>query len=209
MEIVIGTKKWSSWSLRPWLVLKRIGIPFTETLVALREHTTTEAAIRAAGSPNGLVPVLKDDGVTVGDSLAICEYLADKFPDANLWPTEVADRALGRAAAAEMHAGFHSLRGECSMDLAAAERAVTLSEATHKDIRRIVELVNDLRERFKGRGPFLLGEWSIADAFYTPVATRFRTYGVQLSDFGDRGEAGRYFETLLETPEYKAWAADA
>jgi len=193
--------------MRPWLALKRTGQPFTETLVALREHDTTEATIRAAGSPNGLIPVLKDDGLTVWDSLAICEYLADKFPEANLWPADVAGRALARSAAAEMHAGFHSLRGECPMDLTAPPRAVTLSEATHKDIRRIVELWNDLRERYAGKGPFLLGEWSIADAFYTPVATRFRTYGVQLSDFGDRGEAGKYGETLLETPEFKDWDA--
>jgi glutathione S-transferase len=209
MEIVIGTKKWSSWSLRPWLVLKRLGQPFTETLVALRELDTTEATIRAAGSPSGLVPILKADEVTVWDSLAICEYLADRFPEANLWPADITARALARAAAAEMHAGFHSLRGECAMDLSAEPRAVTLSEATHKDIRRIVELWSDLRERFAGRGPFLLGDWSIADAFYTPVATRFRTYGVQLSDFGDRGEAGRYAETLLETPEFKEWEAGA
>jgi len=209
MEIVIGTKKWSSWSLRPWLVLKRLGQPFTETLVALRELDTTEATIRASGSPSGLVPILKADEVTVWDSLAICEYLADRFPEANLWPADITARALARAAAAEMHAGFHSLRGECAMDLSAEPRAVTLSEATHKDIRRIVELWSDLRERFAGRGPFLLGDWSIADAFYTPVATRFRTYGVQLSDFGDRGEAGRYAETLLETPEFKEWEAGA
>ena len=209
MEIVIGTKKWSSWSLRPWLVLKRLGEPFTETMVTLREHDTTEASIKAAGSPSGLVPILKDGDVTVWDSLAICEYLADRRPEANLWPADVSARALGRAAAAEMHAGFHSLRGECAMDLSIEPRAVTLSEATHRDIRRIVELWNDLRARFAENGPFLLGEWSIADAFFTPVATRFRTYGVQLSDFGDRGEAGRYAETLLETGEFKEWEAGA
>jgi glutathione S-transferase len=95
------------------------------------------------------------------------------------------------------------------MDLSATPRSVTLSEATHKDIRRVVQLWTDLRGRFGGRGPFLLGEWSIADAFFTPVATRFRTYGVQLSDFGDVGEAGRYAETLLETPEFRAWEAAA
>ncbi len=209
MELVIGTKKWSSWSMRPWLVLKHIGEPFTETLIPLREHDATEQSIRAVGSPSGLVPVLKDEGVVVWDSLAICEYLADKFPQTSLWPDDLAARALGRAAAAEMHAGFHSLRGECPMDLSAPPRAVTLSEATHKDIRRVVALWNDLRGRFSGRGPFLLGEWSIADAFFTPVATRFRTYGVQLSDFGDRAEAGRYAETLLETPEFKAWETAA
>jgi glutathione S-transferase len=209
MELVIGTRKWSSWSMRPWLVLKRLGAPFTETVVQLREQGTTEAAIRAAGSPSGQVPVLKDGDLTVWDSLAICEYLADRHPEANLWPKDAAARALGRSAAAEMHAGFHSLRGECPMDLSAEPRAATLSEATHKDIRRMVELWSDLRGRFAARGPFLLGDWSIADAFFTPVATRFRTYGVQLSDFGDRGEAARYAGALLEAPEFKAWEAAA
>ena len=107
-----------------------------------------------------------------------------------------------------MHAGFHSLRGECPMDLG-LRTSVTLSEATHTDIRRIVELWSDLRGRFEGRGPFLLGEWSIADAFFTPVATRFRSYGVQLSDFGDRGAAGAYAEALLESAEFKAWEEGA
>jgi glutathione S-transferase len=209
MELVIGTRKWSSWSMRPWLVLKRLGEPFTETVVQLREQGTTEAAIRAAGSPSGQVPVLKDGEVIVWDSLAICEYLADRRPEAALWPADAPARALARSAAAEMHSGFHSLRGECPMDLSAEPRAVTLSEATHRDIRRMVELWSDLRGRFGAHGPFLLGDWSIADAVFTPVATRFRTYGVQLSDFGDRGEAARYGETLLATPEFKAWEAAA
>jgi glutathione S-transferase len=105
-----------------------------------------------------------------------------------------------------MHAGFHSLRGECPMDLQLHETR-TLSEATHANIRRVVELWSGLRARYEGQGPFLVGEWSIADAFFTPVATRFRSYGVALSDFGDRGAAGAYAETLLETPEFKAWEA--
>jgi glutathione S-transferase len=106
-----------------------------------------------------------------------------------------------------MHSGFASLRGECPMDLAAEPRTVELSEATHKNIRRIVELWKELLGRFGG--PFLVGDWSIADAFYTPVATRFRTYGVKLSDFGDDGAAGAYAARLLETPEYLEWAAAA
>jgi len=152
--------------------------------------------------------VLKDGDTVVWDSLAICEYLADRFPDAKLWPTDMARRALGRAAAAEMHSGFPSLRGECPMDLSLTTE-VELSEATHADIRRIVALWNDLRGRFGADGPFLLGEWSIADAFFTPVATRFRSYGVLLTDFGDKGAAGAYGETLLETPEFREWEAAA
>jgi glutathione S-transferase len=206
MELIIGTKQWSSWSLRPWLALKRTGVAFDETLITLRQGEVTDAAI-AARSPSGLIPALKDGDLVLWDSLAICEYLADKFPEAGLWPKDPVARALGRAAAAEMHGGFTSLRGECSMDLKAEPHDAELSEATHKNIRRIVTQWNDLLARFGG--PFLVGEWSIADAFYTPVATRFRTYGVKLSDFGDTGAAGAYAERLLQTPEYLAWEKDA
>ena len=202
MELVVGTKVWSSWSMRPWLALKHTGAPFTETVVELRRGAQSEAEI-LPHSPSGLVPALKDGDLTVWDSLAICEYLAEKFP--GLWPKDAAARAEARAAAAEMHSGFGSLRGECPMDLAAEPRVVELSEATHKDIRRIVALWSDLLGRHGG--PFLAGDWSIADAFFTPVATRFRTYGVKLSDFGDGGACGAYAERLLETPEFKAWDA--
>ncbi len=205
MELLIGDKRYSSWSMRPWLVLKHVGAPFTETLIALRRQET-RAEILAAGSSSGQLPFLRDGEVAIGDSLAICEYLAERFPDATLWPKDRAARAVARSACAEMHAGFHSLRGECPMDLKLVETA-TLSEATHIDIRRIVGLWSDLRARFGGSGPFLFGRWSIADAYYTPVATRIRSFGVLLSDFGDRGPAGVYAEALLETPEFKAWEA--
>jgi len=206
MELVIGTKAWSSWSMRPWLALKKTGAGFTETLVELRqENGMTEAEI-LPHSPSGLVPALKDGDVLICDSLAISEYLAERFADAGLWPKDVAARAQARSAAAEMHSGFASLRGECPMDLGAAPHVATLSEATHRDVRRIVGLWNGLLSRLGG--PWLGGaEWGIADAFYTPVATRFRTYGVKLSDFGDAGAAGQYAERLLERPEFKAWEA--
>ena len=205
MELVIGTKKWSTWSMRPWLVLKHAGVEFHETEIALRqEQGLTEAQI-TPHSPSGLVPALKDGGLTVWDSLAICEYLAERFD--GLWPKDGDLRALARSAAAEMHSGFGSLRGECPMDLTLEPRAAQLSEATGKDIRRIVRLWNELLDR--SGGPFLAGAWSIADAFYTPVATRFRTYGVKLSDYGDAGDAGAYAERLLETPEFRAWETAA
>jgi glutathione S-transferase len=206
MELVIGTKAWSSWSLRPWLALTSTGAPFTETLVQLRqENNASQAAIRRY-SPSGLVPALKDGDLTVCDSLAICEYLAERFPGAGLWPADSTARALARAAASEMHSGFASLRGECPMDLAAPIRVVELSEATHKDLRRIVELWDAMLARFGG--PFLAGpDWGIVDAFFTPVATRLRTYGVRLSDFGDAGPAGAYAARLLERPEFRAWEA--
>lgn len=201
MEILIGDKNLSSWSLRPWLALKRTGAPFTETLIGLG-RPSTHAEIVAAGSPSGLVPALKDDGLAIWDTLAICEYLNEKFPAARLWPADPERRAVGRSAAAEMHSGFASLRGECPMNIAARSE-IDVAEATAVNIRRVVALWSDLLGRFGG--PFLLGEWSIADAFYTPVATRFRTYGLRLSDFGDEGPAGAYGARLLETPEFLDW----
>ncbi len=205
MEIIIGDKNLSSWSMRPWLALKRTGAPFSETLVRLREVSSHDNIV-AAGSPSGLVPVLKDGALTIGDTLAICEYLAERFPQAKLWPDDVAARALARSAASEMHSGFASLRGECPMDLALRANA-DVSPATAKDIHRIVELWSGLLAKFGG--PFLAGDWSIADAFFTPVATRFRSYGLRLSDFGDQGPAAAYAGRLLETAEYLAWEADA
>jgi glutathione S-transferase len=206
MELVIGTKAWSSWSLRPWLALTKTGAAFTETLIELRQENNVSADRILGHSPSGLVPFLKDGDVAIGDSLAICEYLAERFPKAGLWPADATARAFARSAAAEMHSGFASLRGECPMDLAATPHEATLSEATGKDIRRIVGLWNDRLARFGG--PWLGGaDWGIADAFYTPVATRFRTYGVKLSDYGDAGPAGEYCERLLERPEFKAWEA--
>ena len=202
MELVIGTKRWSSWSLRPWLALKRTGQSFKEVEIELRRGEATTADI-AAYSPSKLAPALKDGDLVVWDSLAICEYLAEKFPEANLWPRDTALRALGRSATAEMHSGFQSLRGECPMALDETPRKLDISEATQKDVRKIVERWNQLLKR--SGGPFLLGGWSIADAFYTPVATRFRTYGIHPSDYGDAGAAGAYAERLLETPEFLEW----
>lgn len=202
MELVIGNKRYSSWSMRPWLALKATGAPFTETLVWIH-RPESQANILAAGSPSGRVPVLKDGDVVVWDSLAICEYLAEALPEAGLWPKDRLARALGRAACAEMHSGFHSLRGELSMDLGKRESA-TLVPSTEEDVRRMVGLWSSLLTRFGG--PFLLGErWSIADAFFTPVATRFRSYGVRLSDYGDTGAAGAYNERLLEKEAFLEW----
>jgi glutathione S-transferase len=207
MQIVIGTKSWSTWSLRPWLVLKRSGLAFEETVIRLRQetHEATRAAILPY-SPTGLVPVLIDDGLTLWDSLAICEYIAERAPEARLWPMDSKARALGRCAVAEMHSGFQALRQECSMDLRNAHE-VELSEAAVGNVERIVSIWMSLMDQFQG--PFLLGKWSIADAFYAPVATRFRTYGLELSNFGDDGRCAAYVARLLSTPEFLEWEADA
>ncbi len=205
MELVIGTKRWSSWSLRPWLALKRTGASFEEIEVQLRQGAATDAAI-AQHSPSGQVPVLKVGDLTIWDSLAICEYLAETFPEAKLWPEDPILRALGRSAAAEMHGGFQALRGECPMALE-TRATMEVSEAVGKNVRTIVERWNQLLAR--SGGPFLLGEWSIADAFYAPVATRFRTYGIRLSEYGDAGAAQAYAERLLATPEFLEWERQA
>ncbi len=202
MKLVIGDKNWSTWTLRPWLAAKRSGLAFDEVMIKLRQEDTPEKI--GVYSPSRKIPVLIDGDLTVWDSLAVCEYLAEKAPAAHLWPKDPVARALGRSAAAEMHSGFPSLRGECPMDLKLRSVA-ELSEATHSDIRRIAALWEELRGRFAKDGPFLVGPWSIADAFFTPVATRFRSYGVKLSDFGDLGAGGVYAETLLQQPEFLEW----
>jgi glutathione S-transferase len=205
MEIVIGTKNWSTWSLRPWLALKRCGVDFVETLVPLRWDTSSQAI--EVHSPTGLVPVLKDGALTIWDSLAICEYLNDRFPEAKLWPADPTARALARSATAEMHSGFGPLRKECPMEIDTV-RTVELSPAVEANIRRIVALWSQLRRTYQAQGPFLVGSWSIADAFYTPVATRFRTYRIDLAAYGDGGLAAAYGETLLSTPEFLQWQTD-
>ncbi len=207
MELVIGTKAWSTWSMRPWLMLKKAGAEFDEILIQLRQGALKSEAEISIHSPSGLVPALKDGEHVITDSLAICEYLAEQFPKAGLWPADPVARAYARAAASEMHSGFLSLRGECPMDLAAEPQLATLSAATAKDIRRVVAIWTGLLARFGG--PFLGGvEYGIADAFFTPVASRFRTYGVKLSDYGDVGPAGLYCQRLLERPEFLEWASE-
>lgn len=202
MELIIGTRKWSTWSLRPWLALKRTGAPFKEMLVELREVESSPEILRH--SPSGLVPALKDGDLLIWDSLAICEYLHERFPEAALWPADAARRALGRSAAAEMHSGFSALRNECSMDIP-ARTPKPISPETQANVRRIVSLWLELLERFSG--PFLLRDWSIADAFYTPVASRFRTYAIDLAAHGDDGRAAAYAQRLLDQPEFKDWEA--
>ncbi|MCA3719509.1 glutathione S-transferase family protein [Phenylobacterium sp.] len=201
MELVIGSKRWSSWSMRPWLSLKRTGAEFRERLISLYQADGQTRLEILPHSPSGRVPALKTGRVVIPESLAICEYLAETFPDARLWPADADLRALGRAAASEMHAGFRALRLECPMDLARPLEAVALSEEALADIARVRVLWTDLLTR--SGGPFLLGEWSNADAFFTPVATRFRTYAV------DPGSPllAAYMDRLLSWPDFLEWEA--
>ncbi|MDP1617941.1 glutathione S-transferase family protein [Phenylobacterium sp.] len=206
MELVIGTKRWSTWSLRPWLVLRKAGAEFTETLVELRQGEATQAQI-APHSPFGQVPVLKDGELMIWDSLAICEHLAERFPDARLWPEDPAARAQARAASALMHSGFSALRSACPMALDQAPAPIEVTDALAADLRRLATLWNLMLDRHGG--PFLAGSWSIADAFFTPVASRLRTYELALTDFGGGPEADAYGARLLEDADFRAWEADA
>jgi glutathione S-transferase len=203
MQMVIGTRKWSSWSMRPWLVAKRAELAVEDVVVPLRTHGTGKAL--EAYSPSGQCPVLIDGALTVWDSLAICEHLADRHPDKGLWPEDPAARAVARSACAQMHGGFQSLRGECPMDLSAAIETLELTEATQADVRKVIRLWRALKQGYGQGGPFLLGRWSIADAFFTPVATRFRTYNVDLSDYGDDGPAAAWCALALQQPEFLEW----
>jgi glutathione S-transferase len=205
--LVIGDKNFSSWSLRPWIALKACRIPFAEERVRLRQPESRLAILRH--TPAGKVPALKSNGGIVWDSLAILEYLAERHREHRLWPADEEARALARSISAEMHSGFVTLRNDMSMDLLARLPAPPISEALETDIRRIVAVWKDARARFGRGGPFLLGAFSNADAMFAPVATRFRTYGVDLLRFGDDGTAEAYAAAVLALPAMAEWTEGA
>ncbi len=198
MTLILGTRRWSSWSLRPWLALKQTGAAFEERLIPLRRPDSKANIL--AQSPSGKVPLLIDGDLKIWDSLAILEYLAERFPDAGLWPAETAARAHARAISAEMHSGFAALRRELTMDVTATLPLPDLSSEAIADIARVQDIWRDTRKRFGGAGTFLFGRFSNADAMYAPVATRFRTYAVSM----DR-VCKDYTETILSLPAMAAW----
>lgn len=205
--LVIGDKNVSSWSLRPWIALKHFGIPFAEERIRLRQPETRPAILRH--TPAGKVPALKTRTGVVWDSLAILEYLAERHPEHQLWPQSDDARAVARSIAAEMHSGFIALRNDMSMDLLARLPSPPIGEALETDISRIVAIWKDTRAGFGKSGPFLFGTFSNADAMFAPVATRFRTYGVDLARFGDDGTAADYAATILALPEMAEWTEGA
>ncbi|CAO3352458.1 glutathione S-transferase family protein [Azospirillum melinis] len=202
--LVIGNKAYSSWSLRPWLALRQAGVTFAETVITLRQPDT--AARIAEQSPSGRVPALIHDGLTVWDSLAICEYVAELAPEAGLWPADRAARAVARSVSAEMHSGFVSLRTTMPMDLKRDRKGQGMTEATATDIARIEALWADARTRFGGPagGPFLFGAFTIADAMFAPVVTRLETYGVAVSPV-----SRAYMDAVLALPAMRDWIAAA
>ncbi len=193
LHLVLGNKNYSSWSMRPWLALRHFDIPFSEETIWLDTPSAREEKLRH--SPAARVPILRHGDVTVWDSLAICEYVAELFPEHALWPRDAATRARARSLVAEMHAGFAALRGEMPVSCKRSRPlGRPMSDACQADVERITAIFAD------AQGPFLLGEWCLADAFYTPVASRFRSYGVQLE-----GVAADYASAVLGTAAAKAW----
>ena len=198
LHLIIGDKRYSSWSLRPWLVLEMTGAPFTDQVIRLNQPDTRANILKY--SPTGKVPALQCEHCTIIDSLAICEYLVERFPDAGLWPSDTAARAQARSACAQMHSGFVSLRSNMPMDLRQDQALEVIPVDTQNDIDRIVELWAECRTAAAESGPFLFGKPSIADAFFAPVAIRLRSYRVELPE-----EALKYIETIYQWPAFKRW----
>ena len=203
LTLVIGNKNYSSWSLRPWLAMKQAGIPFAEEQILLQRPETRREILRR--SPSGRVPCLIDGALTVFDSLAICEYVNERYANEVLWPRDISARARARAIAAEMHSGFSALRTHLPMDIRSrlSDRgaAALVREDVAADIARIQAVWT---ECLNEGGPMLFGGFSIADAFYAPVITRFVTYGVKLSPL-----LAAYSESVLMLPAMKQWIAAA
>ncbi|MDO9461400.1 MAG: glutathione S-transferase family protein [Alphaproteobacteria bacterium] len=201
--LVIGDKNTSSWSLRPWLLLRMAGIEFEELPVRLRLPDSKQNIVRH--SPAGHVPVLKHNGLVIWDSLAIAEYVAEQFPEKQLWPADKAARAMARSISAEMHSGFAPLRIHMPMDMLGSHPGQDLDkEGVASDIARVQEIWRDARAQFGAGGPFLFGAFSIADAMYAPVVSRFRTYGVVCD-----AACSAYMEAVWNLPAMQLWIEGA
>ncbi len=200
MKLVIGDRNYSSWSLRPWLVLKQCGLPFEETTIRLREPGTKAEILKH--SPSGKVPCLIDGDVVIWDSLAICEYLAEKFP--TLWPASSKVRAEARSVCAEMHSGFSALRHSMPMEIHASKPFDGRSAEVAADIARIVGIWENCRKRFAQNGPFLFGHFTNADAMFAPVVWRFLTYAVELPP-----ASRAWVEAMCALPAMQEWRAAA
>lgn len=201
MKLVIGNKNYSSWSLRPWLMLSAFEVVFEEERVSLKHAGIGERL--GQYSPTARVPVLIDDRLTVWDSLAICEYVSEKYLDGRGWPAELDARARARSLVCEMHSGFSALRAELPMNCR-AHRKVTLSTEAQRDVERIAQIWADTHMEYGKGGPWLFGAFSIVDCFYAPVALRFPTYGIELPE-----AAERYAEAIRALPAIQDWIAAA
>jgi glutathione S-transferase len=198
LQLVIGNKNYSSWSMRPWVLLRQAGIPFEE--VQLKFDQDTKVVGVEKYSPTRKVPVLLIDGEPVWDTLAICETVAEMFPAKQLWPQDPSARRVARSICAEMHSGFQALRGAMPMNIRSRCPGKGLDEKSSKDIQRVLALWSDCRARFGKGGPLLFGAFGIPDAFYAPVVMRFQTYGVEVPPV-----ARAYCEAVQSLSAVREW----
>ena len=206
-KLVVGSKQVSSWSLRPWLLMRQAGIGFEEVVVQLRRTTTSPEILKH--SPAGLVPILKHGKLAVWDSLAIAEYLNERHPDKQLWPADPAVRAQARCISAEMHSGFRELRYGLGMEFTSRGLTPQINAQCAKDIRRVVQIWSGTRNQHGASGPFLFGTFTIADAMYAPVASRFTSYGTRLAEYADDGAAEAYRAMMMALPAMAEWGKGA
>jgi glutathione S-transferase len=203
LTLVIGNKNYSSWSMRPWIALKAAGVAFDEVVIPLYTGDADKQRILKY-SPAGKVPILVDGAVTIWDSLAIIEYLAEKFPDKGFWPKDTGARAHARSVSAEMHSGFMALRNECSMNVRRPVHRKVLSADAKANADRVQEIWSGCRRTYGQGGPFLFGAFSGADAMYAPVVYRLRTYGVDVTS-----AAADYMNAMQAHPAFQAWNSAA
>lgn len=200
MKLVVASKRYSSWSLRPWLAMRVAGVPFDEQVILLRQPETS--AEIAKYSPSGVVPVLQDGDLTVWDSLAIIEYVAERFPDAGLWPAEVKARAVARSVSAEMHSGFQPLRAGCPMNLAMRFAARERGDAVNASVARVCAIWRELRATHGADGPFLFGRFCAADAMFAPVVMRLDGYSIAVD-----AVCRAYMDAIIALPAFQEWRA--
>jgi glutathione S-transferase len=202
LKLVIANKLYSSWSMRPWLVLRAFGIPFEEIIIPLRQADSKSRV--AAYSPSGKVPVLIDGDQTIWESLAIIETLAERYPEKSIWPAGALARAHARATSNEMHGGFMPLRAGCPMNLGALFKTPELTEALKANVDRVEAIWAEARSKFGGGGPYLYGAFSAADAMFAPVVTRLDSYQIPV-----KPETRAYMDAILAHPEFVSWKAAA
>ncbi|MEJ0076395.1 MAG: glutathione S-transferase family protein [Alphaproteobacteria bacterium] len=198
MKLVIGNKNYSSWSFRPWIAMKVAGLPFEEEVISLYVEGSREQILKH--SPGGKVPILIDGDTHVWESLAILEYLAEKFPNAGLWPADRQARAHARAISTEMHSGFVPLREECGMSFWRPPGKRSLSTAAQVNVARVQEIWTEARAKYGAGGPFLFGKFSAADAMYAPVVQRFIAYEIDVS-----APAQAYMQAMTALPAWAEW----
>ncbi len=200
LKLILGNKNYSSWSLRPWIAMRHAGLSFEEEVIPLYEPGSRERVL--SYTPTGKVPVLVDGDMTIWESLAILDHIADRFPETELWPSDAKARAHARAISAEMHAGFGPLRRNCPMNMRRVGRKRELPAEVDADVRRIEAIWTDCRARFGQGGPFLFGRFSAADAMYAPVVSRFVSYAIDVNP-----ECRAYMAALMALPAWEEWRA--